>query len=178
MPRLFTGIEIPQSQRTLLSLAQSGLKNTRWIEPHDLHLTLKFIGDVSIQTANDVVDALSSREWKAPQIQLAELKSFGGSKPRSIHASIQNNGALENLARAQNHLLERVGLPPEHRQFTPHVTIARLNNSTDAAPVARYLSQYSQFSAPMFTPKRFVLFSAKESTGGGPYKIEQSWDFT
>ena len=61
MPRLFTGIEIPPLARQHITLLQSGLKGARWIEPSDLHITLRFIGDVSDADADRIVEALDDR---------------------------------------------------------------------------------------------------------------------
>ena len=68
MPRLFTGLDIPAQIRSQLALKQVGVPKMRWIEPSDFHITLRFIGDVELQTANAVVDALSGRQWSAPTI--------------------------------------------------------------------------------------------------------------
>jgi len=178
MPRLFTGLEIPPVLRTRLSFLQSGLDTVRWVEPGDFHITLRFIGDVSLNEANAICEVLSSREWQAPEIQLGELKSFGNSKPSSIHASIKENEKLTRLVASHERLMQQLGLPADGRKFTPHVTIARCRAATTPPAVARYLAENGGFSAPTFTPARFVLYSARESTGGGPYKVEEAWEFT
>lgn len=177
MPRLFTGLEIPPQMRTRLSFLQTGMENVRWIDPGDFHITLRFIGDVGRRDAHMIVDALSSRSWPAPTVQLGELKAFGNSRPSSIYASVRENEPLIRLAAAQDRLMQRLGLPPDRRRFTPHVTIARLRGGTKPETVARYLAANGGFSAPAFEPTRFVLYSARESTGGGPYVVEESWAF-
>lgn len=177
MPRLFTGLEIPPMLRTQLSFLQSGLDTVRWVEPGDFHITLRFIGDISPSGANAIYEALSSRDWQAPEIRLGELKSFGNSKPSSIYASVQESEKLLRLAASHERLMQRLGLPADGRKFTPHVTIARCRSATKPLAVARYLAENGNFSAPGFTPARFVLYSARDSTGGGPYKVEEAWDF-
>ncbi len=177
MPRLFTGLEIPQSQRTQLSLLQTGLKNVRWIEPENFHVTLKFIGDVTPRTADEIVDALGSRSWAAPEIRLGELGTFGKEKSRTVYASVAEDPVLSALAQSQERLMQMCGLDPEGRKFIPHVTLCRTRSGTGNEAVARYLSIHGGFSAPPFRPARFVLYSAKESTGGGPYRVEQGWEF-
>ena len=175
MPRLFTGLEIPASQRTALSLLQGGVPGMRWIEPSDFHITLRFIGNVSPRTADDIVEALSSRLWIAPEIRFSELSSFGGGTPTSVFARIVPDDALTNLSASQERLMQRIGLPCDPRRFTPHVTIARCRGVTPDK-VARYLGQRGGFfTPPPFTPTRFVLYSARESVGGGPYRVEQAW---
>ena len=175
MPRLFTGLEVPAQLRTFLSLKQAGLPKVRWIEAEDFHLTLRFIGDVSPQQADDIVEALSARQWLTPTIELAELDCFGGERPTAIYASVRNNQPLNDLASAQDRLLQRLGFAPDSRRFTPHVTIGRCKGVSSQA-VAHYLSmQGAAMPGQAFQPTRFVLYSARASRGGGPYKIEQTF---
>ena len=176
MPRLFTGLEIPNSQRLMLSLVQSGLSNVRWIDPSQLHITLRFIGDVSLREANDIVDILSGPLWRSPKIEMTELACFGGTKPTSIHARVDHDPALLALATSQDRLMQRLGMRPEKRRFSPHVTLARCKGATSDT-VAKYLDARAGLNIPEFRPTRFVLYSARESIGGGPYRIEESWPF-
>ncbi|MDD9908310.1 MAG: RNA 2',3'-cyclic phosphodiesterase [Ahrensia sp.] len=178
MPRLFTGLEVPAILRTRLSFLQSGLDGVRWVEPGDFHITLRFIGDVSPRMADDICEALSGRDWTAPNIAPGELKAFGGSKPSSICVSISDDKKLQRLAASQERLMQCLGLPADSRKFKPHITLARCRGSAKSEQVARYLAQNGGFSAPVFEPSRFVLYSARESSGGGPYHVEECWDFT
>jgi len=81
---------------------------------------------------------------------------------------------LNELQSEHERLVRRVGLPPERRKFTPHVTLARLR---DASPidVAGYIGMRGRFPKLSFMARRFVLFSARASTGGGPYVVEAAY---
>jgi 2'-5' RNA ligase len=70
--------------------------------------------------------------------------------------------------------MQRVGLEPEGRKFTPHVTLARLRDSS-SWEVAEYLSTRAGFRSAPFAVSRFVLFSSRASAGGGPYVIEAAY---
>jgi 2'-5' RNA ligase len=70
--------------------------------------------------------------------------------------------------------LRRVGIEPEPRKYTPHVTLARLR-ATSIHAVADYLSARGYFPSRQFEAKRFVLFSSRASTGGGPYLVEAAY---
>ena len=178
MPRLFTGLEVPSSIRQLLSLKQSGLLDIRWVDPADFHITLRFIGDIEPRQANDIVEELSRRVWPAPQISVGELKCFGGSKPTALYAEVKPNEELSNIATTQERLMQQLGLPADSRRFTPHITLGRCRK-VSANSVARYLSDQGPVPANLaYTPSRLVLYSARESRGGGPYQIEHSWPFT
>lgn len=176
MPRLFTGLEIPNSQRLMLSLVQNGLSNVRWIDPSQFHITLQFIGDVSLRGANDIADILSGPMWCSPTIKMTELACFGGTKPTSIHARVEHDPALMALATSHDRLMQRLGMRSEKRRYSPHVTLARCKGAT-SDKVANYLNARAGLNIPEFQPTRFVLFSARESIGGGPYRVEESWAF-
>jgi 2'-5' RNA ligase len=99
------------------------------------------------------------------------LSWFGGDKPRAIVARIRPSPPLVDLQGALERRLRRVGLPPETRNFAPHVTLARLRGVGPAA-VADYLGARGGFAAPSFEAPRFALYSARDSVGGGPYLVE------
>ncbi len=175
MPRLFTGIEIPHEVGLALSLKRGGLFGARWIDTENYHITLRFIGDVDHRVANDVVDMLDRLvDSEGFTVRLDHLGSFGGDKPRAIYAGVENNAILHRLQAAQERMLQRVGLEPEGRRFVPHVALARLRN-VPPEEVAQYLAFSGQFHPLQFRAHRFVLFSSKDSVGGGPYVVEQAY---
>lgn len=175
MPRLFTGLEIPHDVAFGLSLKRGGLPGARWIDPENYHITLRFIGDVDYSTANEVSDALDRlANSEAFTIKLGHLGSFGGDKPRALYAGVENNAALQRLQAAQERVLQRLGLEPEGRKFVPHVSLARLRG-TSAADLARFMAFSGRFEPLEFPVGRFVLFSSRDSVGGGPYLVEQTY---
>ncbi len=175
MPRLFTGLEIPPDTGFALSLKRGGLSGARWIDPENYHITLRFIGDVDNQTANDVVDNLDylSDSLRFP-IRLTHLGTFGGDKPRALYAGVEPSEVLTRLQAAQERMLQRAGLVPEGRKFVPHVTLARLRG-TAPEEVARYIAEAGRFEPLTFSVARFVLFSSRDSVGGGPYVVEEAY---
>lgn len=175
MPRLFTGLEIPAQVGFALSLKRGGLSGARWIDASNYHITLRFIGDVDHQTADDVADSLDRLSNSLRfDVKLTHLNSFGGDKPRALYAGIEPSEALNRLQAAQERVLQRIGLPAEGRKFVPHVSLARLRGTT-AMEMARFLAEAGRFEPLSFPVGRFVLFSSKDSVGGGPYVVEQSY---
>jgi 2'-5' RNA ligase len=175
MPRLFTGIEIPADIGLQLSSYRGGLPGARWIDPENYHITLRFIGDIDERTAGDVFSILGDGRRREPvTITIDGLDTFGGGRPRAVFARANGNGVLSELQAEQERLVRRIGLPPEKRKFTPHVTLARLR---DASPidVADYFATRGRFPKLTFTARRFVLYSARESVGGGPYVVEAAY---
>jgi 2'-5' RNA ligase len=174
VPRLFTGIEIPGQIAQGLSLLRGGLPGARWIDPENYHLTLRFIGDVDGDIGRDVMQILGGVRRSPFQIVLDRLDQFGGKKPRAVFAAANPIPALLELQAEHERLLQRIGLPPEQRKYAPHVTLARLRDSS-AHQVAEYLSSRGPFRSPPFPVDRFVLFSSRASTGGGPYVVEAAY---
>jgi 2'-5' RNA ligase len=175
MPRIFTGIEIPEVTGFLLSLKRGGLPGARWIDQDNYHITLRFIGDVDYATADEVSRMLERFADGPPLgLRLTHLGVFGGDKPRSLYAGVEPNEELQRLQASQERLLQRIGLRPEGRKFSPHVTLARLRGVGPGA-IAEYLAQSPRFEAITFNVERFVLFSSRESVGGGPYVVEQAY---
>ena len=174
MPRLFTGLEIPASLAFDLSLMRGGLNGARWIDAENYHLTLRFIGDIDSATANDVF-ALLGRVRRPPlQVTLDTLASFGGDKPRALVARAKPTPALLELQAEHERLVRRIGMAPESRKYTPHVTLARLR-AVGSHDMAHYLAGRGLFASRSFEATRFALFSARESVGGGPYVVEATY---
>ncbi|MEJ2434892.1 MAG: RNA 2',3'-cyclic phosphodiesterase [Pseudolabrys sp.] len=174
MPRLFTGVEIPAALGQALSMLRGGLPGARWIDPENYHVTLRFIGDVNEMTARDVAYMLGRIKRDVFELHMEGLTSFGGRKPRAVVAQVAPSPALIEAQAEQERLLQRMGLEPEGRKFMPHVTLARLRDSS-SRQVADYLALRGFFRTAPFRVDRFVLFSSRSSVGGGPYVVEASY---
>jgi len=175
MPRLFSAIEIPRRIAQRLTTLRSGLSGARWIDPENYHLTLRFIGDVDGATARDFTNALGEIDLPPFDLKLNGLGSFGGKKPRNLFVEIEPSPALDALQRATERAARKAGLPPEGRNFKPHVTLARLRGARPDT-VATYLERQGGVRAEPFIVNRFVLYSSRDSVGGGPYVIEAAYD--
>lgn len=174
MPRLFTGIEIPSDIAERLSLVRGGLPRARWIDPENYHLTLRFIGDIDMVLAEAVAEGLGRVHRADFVLRLVGLGALGTRNPRAIVARVENAAPLAELQAEHERILQRLGLPPEGRKYTPHVTVARLRHVAER-DIAEYLTLRGGFLTDPFTVDRFVLFSARNSTGGGPYVIEEAY---
>ena len=174
MPRLFTGVEIPPEVAQALSTLRGGLPGARWIDKENYHVTLRFIGDVDDDIAHEV-ESLLGRVRRAPfELRIEGLTSFGSKKPRAVVASVEPSSRLMEAQAEQERLMQRIGLEPEGRKYTPHVTLARLRDAS-TRDVAEYLSARGHFRSMAFPVSRFVLFSSRASVGGGPYVVEASY---
>ena len=174
MPRIFTGLEIPTDIARELALLRGGLPGARWIDPENYHMTLRFIGDVDDAVAREVASMLGQVRRTGFELRFGTLAAFGGRRPRALVAALAHTQALMDLQAEHERLMQRVGLDAEGRKFTPHVTLARLRE-TSSRQVADSLSARAPLGALAFTVARFVLFSSRASVGGGPYVVEAAY---
>ncbi len=177
MPRLFTGVEIPPDIVQALASLRGGLPGARWIDPENYHLTMRFIGDIDDATAHEVASLLARVKRGSFELRMEGLSSFGGRKPRAVVANVSVSPALMEAQAEQERLLQRIGLEPEGRKYMPHVTLARLRESSNRQ-VAEYLAARGYFRTAAFPVSRFVLFSSRNSVGGGPYVVEAAYPLT
>lgn len=182
MPRLFAGIEVPEELSEELAGLEQPLPGARWVDPDNHHITLRFFGDVSSRTANELVHELASIERQLFHVKVSGIGTFGKKEPSALWAGVEPSEALARLQSATEKAARSAGLAPEKRNFRPHITVARLNRPHEYA-LARFLQRNAAFQAEPFVVPRFVLYSAKPHTGGGPYVVEQqfpliggSWD--
>jgi 2'-5' RNA ligase len=174
MPRLFTGIELPEDIVWRLSMLGSGLYGASWIDPCNYHITMRFAGDIPDGQANDFADALADVRFDSFELEVSGLGNFGGNKPRALWAALKPSRSLELLQKAHERAARIAGLPPETRNFIPHVTLARLRNVRPHV-LAEYLARHGGFFTAPFTVDRFVLFSSRPNQGGGPYLVEEGY---
>ena len=171
MPRLFTGLQLPPALRAQLGRLSVPVPGAKWVEPENLHLTLRFAGDIDNRKARDFADELAQIDVSVFSMRLSGLGAFGGNDPHAIWAAVEAAPELEQLARANEKAARAAGLPPETRKFKAHVTLARLRGAS-AEHVARVLERHAAYKSDPVAIEDFVLFSSRPSTGGGPYAVE------
>jgi 2'-5' RNA ligase len=171
MPRLFTALELPERVRTRLGLIRSPLAGARWVEPDNFHITLRFAGDIDNRTADEFAGFLDDIALEPFDIRISGLGAFGGRTPRVIWAGVEGD-QLDVLQRAHERAARSAGLEPDPQTYRPHVTLARLRGTRPEA-VARFLGSRGALMSEPFRVERFVLFSSRPGSGGGPYVHEQ-----
>jgi 2'-5' RNA ligase len=176
MPRLFTGLEIPPGIRQHLGLLRGPLVRARWIAPEDMHITLRFAGDLDARTASAFAEELAAIRGKSFAVTIKGVGAFGGRDPRVLWAGVEAGGELAALYRANERAARAVGIEPDSRQFRPHVTLARLRRARPEA-VARFLGENGALHTPPFLATKFLLLSARPGSGGPPYGVEEAYPF-
>ena len=129
---------------------RGGLPGARWIDPENYHVTLRFIGDIDGMSANEIASLLTRVNRQPFEVTVRGLQSFGGKKPRAVVAAVEPSRPLMELQAELERLMQRIGLDPEGRKFTPHVTLARLRDAS-SQDVADYLSVRGYFPTRTFT---------------------------
>ena len=176
MPRLFTGIELPLEIRTRLSLLSAPLTGARWVEVDNLHLTLRFLGDIENRAADEFIDSILPFTVDPFEMTLAGLGVFGSQRPDVIWIGTEPTPVLTRLNQWHERAARAAGLEADSRPFVPHVTLARLRG-TKPHEVARFLEGRGMLQIPPFRVSRLAIFSARPGTGGGPYAVEETIDF-
>jgi len=172
MKRLFVAIDLPDHIRDQLSDLQGGIPGARWIDWDNLHLTLRFIGDVHEDVADDVDMALSGIVAPSFDLAIAGLGTFESrGDPTTLWAGIERNPALKHLRDRVESALCRIGLAPDGRKFAPHVTLARLKNPSHDR-LRTYIARNNLIRLEPFTVHGFTLFSSQLSKSGSIYTAE------
>jgi 2'-5' RNA ligase len=171
MIRLFAAIEIPENVRLQLSLLQGGIPGARWSPLENMHLTLRFIGEVDQTVARDIDDVLVDIRARSFTLALKGVGEFGRKEGRALWAGISNGEALQHLAAKIESALQRMGLPAETRKYSPHVTLARLKD-VPISEIQAFLTTHAMFKSPSFEVGQFALFSSQQTTKGSRYRTE------
>lgn len=148
----------------------------RWIAPENYHVTLRFLGDVSQLQAGDYMEQIDQLVVEPFDLTIKSVGHFGTKRAHALWAGLEPCEALNQLHRAHERAAINIGLEPEPRKFTPHITLARLTR-TRLTTIAPFLADFSGFKLDPFKVTQAALYSAKPSTGGGPYVVEEVFPF-
>lgn len=173
--RLFVALALPEDLRTRLAGLAGGVPGARWVAPENLHLTLRFIGEVDDAQARDVDAALAQISAPALTLNLAGVDRFGaGDKVRSLWVGVDECVELSRLHSNIEHAVRRSGLPAEGRKFKAHVTLARFKRNS-SAKLHEYLAYHAQFRSEAFIVREFVLYSSLLRHTGVIYRPEANY---
>ncbi|WP_033922684.1 RNA 2',3'-cyclic phosphodiesterase [Sphingomonas sp. 37zxx] len=169
MHRLFVGLRPPFAVREQLIAAMDGVIGARWQDDDQLHITLRFIGEVERPVAEDVAVALGAIHAAPLTLAIAGVGRFEKrGRTNCVWAGVRPVDAIGRLHRKIDQALVRIGLPPEGRAYLPHVTLARLGGG--AGPVERFLADQAALASPPFTLDHFLLFESSLGRDGPIYE--------
>ena len=175
MIRLFLALDLPDDVRQRLAGICNGVPGVRWVAAQNLHLTLRFIGEVEEPRLPDIDAALSSVRSPAFEMALDRVDIFGDRRrARVLWAGVKPSQALMSLQSKSESAFVRAGLVPEPRKFHPHVTLARLKG-TRTDRLVDYLEAHAGFFTPEFSVSEFLLYSSHLGRNGATYTVEANY---
>jgi len=169
MHRLFIAIRPPESIRDLLIDAMDDSADFRWLNDEQLHLTLRFAGEVDRPVADDLADALSCIRFDRFQIRIKGVGRFEQRNAGALWAGVEPKGELAGLAAKVERACQSAGLEPEHRAFHPHITLARWRGRR-TREVETFLERRVTLNSDPFGVDRFILFESRLSRHGAHYE--------
>lgn len=169
MHRLFVAIRQPEPVRDLLIDAMDDSPALRWVGEEQLHLTLRFIGEVERPLANDIAYALGRIRFPPFELRISGVGKFEQRNGGALWARVEPRKPLAELAAKVERACQQSGLEPERRAFHPHITIARWNRR-NAEAVEAFLRRNSDLGSEPFAVDRFILFESRLSRHGPHYR--------
>lgn len=177
MPRLFIAVDLPESIRDNLSAMAFGIPGAKWVTPEQLHLTVRFIGEVDGAVFRDIKSILSEVSMASFSLRLKGVGFFPPrGAPRVLWVGLEKSDPLLLLRKKIDVALMRVRLEPEGRKFAPHITLARLKNSP-VQKIANFLAGNGLFSQEPFQVEDFKLYSSILTPKGAYHKVERIYPF-
>jgi 2'-5' RNA ligase len=178
--RLFTGIEIPDDIKNRLQVLIEHLRanaNLKWSPVYNLHITTKFIGEWPAARLEEINSALRGVEPTGPiDVEVRGLGWFPNPhNPRVFWAGIKAPKELEQLARATDSALEKLGIGREDRAFSPHLTLARIRQPAPLAPLRQAVAKLQSTDFGKFTATEFRLYLSEPGASGSVYTNLQNF---
>ncbi|MDP8993650.1 MAG: RNA 2',3'-cyclic phosphodiesterase [Pseudomonadota bacterium] len=170
MHRLFVAVRPPERVRARLLATMGGISGARWQSDDQIHLTLRFIGEVDRHRAHDIHAALGSIHHPAFELAVSGLGTFGRrGQAAVIWAGVSPQEPLHSLHKKVDQAIARVGIEPDRRAYHPHITLARLSRS--AGPVRSMIEQSGGLASEPFKVDAFTLFESELTPEGAVYSV-------
>jgi 2'-5' RNA ligase len=175
MIRLFAAVPVPAEIAAALARRQQGLEGARWRTVEQMHITLRFFGEIREDRARDLDAELSSLGGGPFEIVLEGAGAFGeGADIHAIWAGVAESAPLKRLAKACETAARRAGLKPETRNFRPHVTLAYLKRA-EPDRVAAWIQANNLLKSPPIFVDRVGLYSSFLAAEGAQYRLEAEY---
>jgi len=176
MIRLFAAVPVPHEIAQGLARRQTGLEGARWRTADQLHITLRFFGEIREDVARDLDTELAGVGGiGAFEVSLQGAGAFGeGQDIHAIWAGVSESPELRRLAKACESAARRAGLKPDTRQYRPHVTLAYLRRA-EPDKVAAWIQANNLLKSPVIAVDRFGLYSSFLASEGAHYRLEAEY---
>ena len=172
--RLFFALVPPRGVRQQLLLTMGGVAGARWQAEEQLHLTVRYIGDVDPRTADLLMAETDHAVLPAITVRLDGTGFFARrDKVEQLWAGVSPKDELERLHRRIDRICVSTGLAPDGRKYVPHITLARLPRS--AGPCARFLEDHATITSAPFAFDQLALMQSHLSARGSKYTALAQW---
>jgi len=173
MIRIFTAIELPEDIKNSLSSIRTKLKGAKWVNREQMHLTLRFIGEVSEFKLKEITESLNQVSCEPFSINLQGVGHFNSNV---FWAGVRPCIDLSFLKEEVDKKLTQLGLTLENKKYFPHITIARLKG-VSSQDLATLLEQFVLFESREFKVVGFKLFSSNLTPAGAIHSVESEFFF-
>lgn len=169
MHRIFVAIRPPGHVRDLLLDTMEGAPALRWQDDEQLHLTLRFVGEVERPLAEDLAAALATLRFAPFDIRIAGVGRFDHHRRGALWAGVEPRAPVAALAAKVERICVSVGLPPERRAFHPHITLARWGRG-EGASLDPWLAEHAALRSDEFHIDGFTLYESRLGSAGAHYE--------
>ncbi|PYT81539.1 MAG: RNA 2',3'-cyclic phosphodiesterase [Acidobacteria bacterium] len=181
--RLFIALKIPPAVRenlaTLLATLRAITKEPRWVRAENLHVTLKFLGEVGEDKLQAVRSALGKiRSEQVVSLEFRGLGFFPNEKnPRVFWAGVEASTNLKALAADIEGAMEKLRFPREKREFSPHLTLARFESSRLPEALRKAITENAPREFGSLRTGEFYLIQSKLRPSGAEYVTLTTFPF-
>ena len=184
--RCFIAIEIPDTIQNQFARIQGTLRKqiqkASWVKPNNVHLTLKFLGDVApndLEFIGQAIERVASRH-RSFSLRIGGLGAFPNfARPRVVWLGAKVGGErVSSLAHDINTALSGCGFPPDIKKFNPHITLARLKERIDLRPYADQYRQYDRINGAEMSVNSISLIQSRLAPTGAIYSTLESYSLT
>jgi 2'-5' RNA ligase len=177
MHRLFVAIRPPEAIRDLLIDTMDDSADFRWQDEEQLHLTLRFVGEVDRPVAEDLAVALGQIRAERFTVRIHGLGRFGQRNSGALWAGVEPKAPLAALAAKIERVCQTVGLEPERRAFHPHITLARWKGRR-TREIESFIERRRGLASEPFDVTAFALFESHLSRHGAHYAEVERYALT
>ena len=170
MHRLFVAIRPPQPVLDLLLDTMEGMASLRWQDADQLHITLRFIGEVERPLAEDIAAAMATIRFDPFELRIAGVGRFDHRRGGVLWAGVEPRAPLAALAAKVERACVSVGIAPEKRVFHPHVTLARWSGGSGEG-LRPFVELNAGLRSEPFAVERFALFESHLGHGGALHEM-------
>jgi 2'-5' RNA ligase len=171
--RLFVAIDFPGTIKDQLIRLQTNIPTARWSKPHQLHLTLFFIGETErVPAVKEALTNVNSPSFRLTLSGAGRFPKDGRQTPRVLWAGVQSHPGLMALQKQVATALTGIGFVADDHPYSPHVTLARLQTERPLPSVDAFINAHRSFQTEPMPVTEFVLFSSVLLPEGPRYKRE------